>query len=136
MLHLSPQGGAKLLGSEQWGEARRVTRAERPRGLQVAGAKFVGHRRAGFQSDLLRIFLFTNLWTSQARLHFNEVLWRSTFAGFGARSCTWQACCSVIKASFCAGVWEPDPLTCVAALKAEPQNSHGGPARVGGTLHC
>lgn len=25
---------------------------------------------------------------------------------------------------------------CVAALKADLQNSHGGPARVGGTLHC
>lgn len=83
-----------------------MTEAERPREVQVAGAKFVGHRRAGFQSDLLRIFLFTNLWTSQARLHFNEVLWRSTFAWFGARSwsCTWQACCPVIMASFCAGV--------------------------------
>ena len=55
--------------------------------------------------------------------------------GLGARSFTWQACCPVIiMASFCAGVWEPDPLTPVAAVKADPQNTHG--ASVGRTLHC
>lgn len=55
--------------------------------------------------------------------------------GLGAGSCAWQACCPVPVASFRAGVWEPDPLIRVTAVKADPQNSSGGPARVGRTLH-
>lgn len=120
-----------MLGIVQWEAQESDTSREAKRETGGRSEVLLDTEGQDSRSDLLRILLFTNLWTSSARLHFNVVLWRSALDGSGAGSRTWQACSPVIMTLFCAGVWEPGPLTCVAAVKADPQNSHGGPLRAG-----
>lgn len=84
MLHLSPQGGAKLLGIVQWEAQESDTGREAKRDTGGRSEVLLDTEGQDSRSDLLRILLFTKLWTSSARLHFNEVLWRSMLDGSGA----------------------------------------------------